>query len=116
MAEIAPGNATVGSTPGTLDSIRGEGIGQLWAPPLPWDWLPILAINVAACFLIGWLYARERWLHPHRMNLAELFTKCGRHGERGRAPARGRVGPFGERQQMVMRPSSSRHGSLLRCG
>lgn len=57
---------------GTLGSISREGIGQLWAPPMPWDWLPILAINVAACLLIGWLYARERWLHPHLMHFAAM--------------------------------------------
>lgn len=57
---------------GTLGSISREGIGQLWAPPLPWDWLPILAINVVACFLIGWLYARQRWLHPHLMHFAAI--------------------------------------------
>ena len=57
---------------GTLGSISRELIGQWWAPPPPWDGLPILAINVSACLLIGWLYARQQRLHPHLMSFAAI--------------------------------------------
>lgn len=55
---------------GTAGSLARE----LLAPLLPgyWVWLPILIINVAASFLIGWLYVARDRLHPRMMHLGAV--------------------------------------------
>jgi CrcB protein len=57
----------VGGTAGSLAR-------ELLAPLLPglWVWLPILIINVAASFLIGWLYVARDSLHPRMMHLGAV--------------------------------------------
>lgn len=57
----------VGGTAGSLAR-------ELLAPLLPdiRAWLPILIINVAASFLIGWLYATRDGLHPRMMHLGAV--------------------------------------------
>ncbi len=57
---------------GFLGSVSRELVSHVWAPPAPWDWLPILAVNVVACLLIGWLYGRQRRVHPHLMHFAAV--------------------------------------------
>ncbi len=44
---------------------------ELLAPvlPAPWFWVPILLVNVSACFLIGWLYVLRGRLHPYWTHL-----------------------------------------------
>ncbi len=47
---------------------------EMLEPLLPgiWVWFPILIINVAASFLIGWLYAARDALHPRMMHLGAV--------------------------------------------
>lgn len=37
--------------------------------PAPWFWVPILLVNVAASFIIGWLFMQRGRLHPYWMHL-----------------------------------------------
>lgn len=43
---------------------------ELLAPlvPAPWFWVPILVVNVVACFAIGWLFMLRERLHPYWMH------------------------------------------------
>lgn len=51
---------------GALGSLARE----LLAPALPSPvfWLPILVVNVVACFLVGWLFMLRTRLHPYWMH------------------------------------------------
>ena len=42
------------------------------ALPAPFVWVPTFAINVTACFVIGWLYAVRDRVHEHVMHLAAV--------------------------------------------
>ena len=55
---------------GTAGSLTRELLAPLL--PAPVIWLPILIINVAASFLIGWLYGARDRLHPHAMHLGAV--------------------------------------------
>jgi CrcB protein len=57
----------VGGTAGSLAR-------EMLAPLLPgyWVWLPILLINVAASFVIGWLYVARDRLHPGILHLGAV--------------------------------------------
>lgn len=55
---------------GALGSLARELLSP--ALPTPWDWLPTLLINVAACFAIGWLYSLRDRMHTHLMHLAAV--------------------------------------------
>ncbi len=52
---------------GALGSLARE----LLAPvlPDPWFWIPILAVNVFASFLIGWLFILRGRIHPYWTHL-----------------------------------------------
>jgi CrcB protein len=53
---------------GALGSLARE----LLAPvlPAPWFWLPILLVNLLACFLLGGLFALRGLLRPEAMHFA----------------------------------------------
>ena len=55
---------------GMLGSLMREFLAPLL--PAPWVWAPILVINVAASFLIGWLYGARDRLHPSVMHLGAV--------------------------------------------
>lgn len=52
----------------------GSLLRELLTPllPAPWLWTPTLLINVAACFVIGWLYEIRDRLHEHVVHLAAV--------------------------------------------
>ncbi len=54
-----------------LGGASGSLARELLAPvlPAPWFWVPILAVNVAACLAIGMLYVWRARLHPYWMHL-----------------------------------------------
>ncbi|MGF1527447.1 MAG: fluoride efflux transporter FluC [Candidatus Competibacterales bacterium] len=55
---------------GTLGSLCRELLSSLL--PAPWPWFPTLLINVAASFVVGWLFGARERLHSHVMPLAAV--------------------------------------------
>lgn len=55
---------------GALGSLARETLG----PELPTGrvWLPTLLINLAACFVLGWLYAVRDRVHEHALHLGAV--------------------------------------------
>ena len=54
-----------------LGGAAGSLARELLAPvlPDPWFWAPILTVNVAASFLIGWLFVLRGRIHPYTTHL-----------------------------------------------
>lgn len=54
-----------------LGGATGSLARELLTPalPAPWFWLPILTVNVAASFLIGWLFVLRGRIHPYLTHL-----------------------------------------------